>query len=51
MLQWGDGFAVINRIGQGAKAKLIDDTLLRARPCRSGRLVPTSPIPHPPIPY
>jgi hypothetical protein len=24
MLEWGDGFAVINRIGQGAKAKLID---------------------------
>jgi hypothetical protein len=30
MLEWGDGFAVINR--QGAKAKLIDDNLLRERP-------------------
>ena len=50
MLEWGDGFAVINRIGQGAKAKLIDDNLLRERPCRRRRLIPMSPIPRPPIP-
>jgi hypothetical protein len=38
-------------ICQGAKAKLIGDNLLRERPCRSRRLIPTSPILRPPIPY
>ena len=38
-------------ICQGAKAQLIDDNLLRERPCRRHRLIPMSLIPRPPIPY
>jgi hypothetical protein len=40
MLEWGDGFAVINRIGQGAKAKLIDDNPLRERAVQKPPLDP-----------